>query len=137
MSDDTGPASPSPSSGRQAVGGSTPVGPYSAGVIADGPLLFVSGQIAARDGEFAGGTLAEQTNLVLDNLEGVLAEAGATLDDVVRCGVFLSDLSDGPAFNEIYASRFAEPRPARATVEAKLPLGALVEVECVAALRRG
>ncbi len=121
-------------SNRRAVGGSTPVGPYSPGIIAEGSLLFVAGQIAARDGEFAGGTLAEQAELALNNLAAVVAAAGATLDDVVRCGVFLADLADGPAFNEIYAARFAEPRPARATVEAKLPLGALVEVDCVVSL---
>jgi 2-iminobutanoate/2-iminopropanoate deaminase len=129
---------PAPSAfGREAVGGAVPVGPYSPGIVAEGRLLFVSGQIAAREGEFVGGSFAEQAELALENLEAVLDAAGASIEQVVRCGVFLADIANGPEFNRIYAARFPEPRPARSTIEAKLPLGALVEIDCVAVLPAG
>jgi 2-iminobutanoate/2-iminopropanoate deaminase len=120
---------------KRAVHGSTPAGAYSPGVIAEGRFVYVSGQGPIRDGEVVGGTIEEQTRLVMDNLGAVLAEAGASYADVVRCGVFLADLDDFAAMNEVYESFFDEPLPARTTVGANLP-GIKVEIDCVAVLDR-
>jgi 2-iminobutanoate/2-iminopropanoate deaminase len=118
---------------KRAVSGTTPGGAYSPGVIAEGRFVYVSGQGPLRDGELASGTIEEETELVLENLAKVLAEAGATLADVVRCGVFLADLDDFAAMNEVYGRTFQEPLPARTTVGAQLP-GIKVEIDCVAVL---
>jgi 2-iminobutanoate/2-iminopropanoate deaminase len=118
---------------KRAVSGTTPAGAYSPGVIAEGRFVYVSGQGPQRDGELVIGTIEEETALVLENLATVLAEAGATLADVVRCGVFLADLDDFRAMNEVYGRTFPEPHPARTTVGAHLP-GIKVEIDCVAVL---
>jgi 2-iminobutanoate/2-iminopropanoate deaminase len=118
---------------KQAVGGTTPGGAYSPGIVAEGRFVYVSGQAPIRDGVIIGETAAEQTKVVLDNLATVLAEAGATLADVVRCGVFLADITDFAAMNEVYAQVFPEPLPARTTVGAAL-VGFKVEIDCVAVL---
>jgi 2-iminobutanoate/2-iminopropanoate deaminase len=118
---------------KQAVGGTTPGGAYSPGIVAEGRFVYVSGQAPIRDGVIIGETAAEQTKVVLENLQTVLAEAGATLADVVRCGVFLADISDFAAMNEVYAEVFPEPLPARTTVGAAL-VGFKVEIDCVAVL---
>jgi 2-iminobutanoate/2-iminopropanoate deaminase len=118
---------------KQAVGGTTPGGAYSPGIVAEGRFVYVSGQAPIRDGVIIGETAAEQTKVVLDNLTTVLAEAGATLADVVRCGVFLADITDFAAMNEVYAQVFPEPLPARTTVGAAL-VGFKVEIDCVAVL---
>ncbi len=118
---------------RRAVFGTTPGGAYSPGVIAEGRFVYVSGQGPVRAGEVVSGTIEEETALVLENLAAVLAEAGASLADVVRCGVFLADLDDFAAMNEVYARAFEEPLPARTTVGAHLP-GIKVEIDCVAVL---
>ena len=102
-------------------------------MIAEGRFVYVSGQGPVRDGEVVQGTIEEQTALVLENLAAVLAEAGASLADVVRCGVFLADLDDFEAMNEVYARAFGEPLPARTTVGAALPR-IKVEIDCVAVL---
>jgi 2-iminobutanoate/2-iminopropanoate deaminase len=119
---------------RQAVGGTRPAGAYSPGIVAEGRLVFVSGQGPFRDGVITGSTIAEQTALALENLMAVLREAGAGPADVVRCGVFLADITDFAAMNEVYASHFPEPLPARTTVGASLPAGMLVEIDCVAVI---
>jgi len=110
------------------------IGPYSQAVVCDG-WVFCSGQIALdpETGEVVGTTAAEQTERVMKNLAAVLDAAGASLSRVVKTTVFLSDMSDFQAMNEVYGHHFAEHRPARATVQAAgLPRGVKVEVECVA-----
>ena len=123
-------------------GAPAPVGPYSQAVKA-GNLVFVAGQIAIdpATGEMPEG-IAAQTRLALRNLGAVLEAAGASLADVVKTTVFLQYLDDFAAMNEVYASFFPDQPPARACVEvARLPKGALVEIEAVAVIgddaRRG
>jgi 2-iminobutanoate/2-iminopropanoate deaminase len=118
---------------KRPVSGTTPAGAYSPGVIAEGRFLYVSGQGPLRDGELVSGTIEEETELALANVATVLAAAGASLADVVRCGVFLADIDDFAAMNEVYARTFPEPLPARTTVGAILP-GIKVEIDCVAVL---
>ena len=113
------------------------VGPYSHAVAAGG-LLHLSGQtpIDPATGALVDGDVATQTRRVFDNLAAVLAAAGLSLDDVVKCNVYLVDMADFAAMNAAYATALSEPFPARTTVAvAALPLGARVEIEAVA-LRR-
>ncbi len=110
------------------------IGPYSHGVWA-GDLLFLSGQtpIDPATGKLVAGDISVQTRRVFDNLEAVLRDAGLSMDDVVKCNVFLASFGDFPAMNAVYQTRFTAPYPARSTVAvAGLPLGALIEVELVA-----
>ena len=110
--------------------------PYSQAIRA-GDLVFVSGQLALRPGEkeLAGGTIQEQTEQVFANLEAILAEAGSSLDRLVKTTVFLANLGDFQGMNEVYARRVGDRPPARSTVEvAALPSGALVEIEAIAHL---
>ena len=114
-----------------------PVGPYSPGMIV-GNLVFVSGQ-AGRDpatGRLAGDTIEAQTEQVLKNIATILEAAGATLQHVVRCGVFIVDMKAFPRMNEVYARAFGSHRPARTTVEVSgLPgPGLLVEIDAVAVI---
>lgn len=112
------------------------IGPYSQAVTVDG-WVFASGQIPIdpATGELVGGTVAQQTERVFQNLTAVLAAAGASLDRVVKTTVFLSDMGDFAEMNEVYARHFGSHRPARATVAAAgLPRGVSVEIECVARL---
>jgi 2-iminobutanoate/2-iminopropanoate deaminase len=118
---------------KRAVGGSTPGGAYSPGIVAEGRFVYVSGQGPFRDGVVVGESTGEQTRVVLDNLAAVLAAAGATLADVVRCGVFLADIADFAEMNAVYADVFPQPLPARTTVGAGLT-GMKVEIDCVAVL---
>lgn len=114
------------------------IGPYSQAVIA-GNLLFTSGQIAMdpQSGEMVEGGIEAQARRVLDNLGAVLAEAGAGFDDVIKTTIFLNDMNDFATVNAIYAEYFKGPvLPARSTVQvAKLPKGALIEIEAIARLR--
>jgi len=98
-----------------------PVGPYSAG-IGYGNLVFLAGQIALNHegGGLVEGGIAEQTHQVMQNLQAVLEEAGLGFENVVRSGVFLADVNDFGAMNEVYASYFPENPPARACVQAGL-----------------
>jgi len=110
--------------------------PYSQ-AIRVGDLVFVSGQLALRPGEkeLSGGTIGEQTELVLANLGAILGAAGSGLDRLVKTTVYLANLDDFGGMNEVYARHVGDRPPARATVEvARLPSGALVEVEAVAHL---
>ena len=113
-----------------------PVGPYNQGIVASGKMLFASGQICldAKTGELVGSTVSEQTEKVLQNLTTVVKAAGADLTDVVKTSVFLKDMNDFGAMNEVYAKHFGdEAAPARACVEvARLPKDVLVEIECIA-----
>lgn len=114
-----------------------PVGPYSAGVDLGG-LVFLAGQIALNHegGGLVEGGITEQTHQVMQNLQAVLEEAGLGFGDVVRTGVFLAEVDDFAAMNEVYASYFPEGAipPVRTTVAvADIPLGALVEIDMIAA----
>lgn len=123
------------SRGVIATEGAAPAaGPYSQG-IAFGNLVFVSGQLPI---DLATGALAEgivaQTKASLANLEAVLVAGGASLASVVKTTVFLKNMDDFAAMNEIYAKAFSSSAPARSTIEvARLPKGALVEIEAIAA----
>jgi 2-iminobutanoate/2-iminopropanoate deaminase len=120
---------------KQAVGGSQPAGSYSPGILAEGRFVYVSGQGPFRDGALIGTAIEEQTSVTLGNLAAVLEAAGASLADVVRCGVFLADVRDFAAMDKVYAAAFPRPLPARTTVGAAFPLpGMLVEIDCVAVL---
>ena len=110
------------------------IGPYSQGVLADG-WLFTAGQIALdpRSGEMVGQTAAEQARRALENARAVVAAAGLTLADVVKVTVFLRDLGEFGAVNEVYRGFFAEAPPARSLVEvSRLPRDGLVAVEMIA-----
>ena len=112
------------------------IGPYAQAVVAGG-FLFTAGQIPLdpATGKLVEGDIGVQTGRVLDNLEAVLKGAGATLQCVVKTTVFLADLKDFVAMNEVYARRFGAHRPARSTVQvAALPAGARIEIDVVAAL---
>ena len=112
------------------------IGPYSQ-AIRSGAFLFLSGQIPLdpATGQLVGGDVAAQTRQVLDNLRAVLAAAGGSLDHVVRTTVYLADLGDFAAMNEVYAGYFTSPAPARATVQvARLPRDARVEIDAIAHL---
>ena len=113
--------------------GAPPVGPYSP-AIGVGDLVFLSGQIALdAAGNVAGATAAEQARQALDNLVALLAAAGLTTDAVVKTTIFLTDMTDFGAVNEVYAGYFAAPFPARSTVAvAALPKDVLVEIEALA-----
>ena len=112
------------------------IGPYSQ-AIKTGGLLFCSGQIPIDPvtGEFVSNEIAEQTEQVLKNLSAVLEAGGMSLANVVKTTVFLADMSDFAAMNEVYGRYFSENKPARATVQAaRLPRDAKVEIECIAAV---
>ena len=116
--------------------GPKPIGPYSQAVKSNG-FLFVSGQIALEpaSGEFAGVTVQQQTERVLENLKAILGAGGASLSHVVKTTVFLKEMNDFAAMNEVYARYFTATPPARSTVQAaRLPKDALVEIDVVAAL---
>jgi 2-iminobutanoate/2-iminopropanoate deaminase len=108
--------------------------PYSQAIKAGG-FVFVSGQLALRPGEkeLTGGEIGAQTEQVLANLRAILEEAGSSLDQLVKTTVFLQNLDDFAGMNEVYAKHVGSTPPARSTVEvAKLPSGALVEIEAIA-----
>ena len=110
------------------------IGPYSQAVRA-GNMVFVSGQIPLDPvtKEFVPGGIAEQTEQVLKNLKAVFAAAGVEMDQIVKTTVFLADMNDFTAMNEVYGKYFAENPPARATVQAaRLPKDAKVEIEAIA-----
>ena len=112
-----------------------PIGPYSQGLISGG-LLFCSGQIALDPGtgELIEGGVETQTERVLENLVAVLAAAKMGLENVVKTTVYLADMGDFPAMNEVYARYLGERAPARTTIQAgALPKGARVEIDVVAA----
>ncbi|HHH31127.1 MAG TPA: RidA family protein [Polyangiaceae bacterium] len=114
------------------------IGPYSQAIIANG-FVFCSGQIAlvAATGELVTGGIEAQTRKVLDNLGEVLAAAGSSWDGVVKTTIYLSDLGNFQEVNAIYAERFGEVAPARATVEvSRLPKDVLVEIDAIALLEK-
>ena len=115
------------------------IGPYSQGIKA-GDFVYTAGQagVDPATGKLVEGGIAEQTRQVLKNIRAILETAGSSLDRVVKCGVFLQDMADFQAMNAVYAGFFPPDKnpPARTTVQAaKLPLGALVEIDAVALLK--
>jgi len=109
--------------------------PYSQGIKA-GDLVFVSGQLPLKPGDTeVSGSITEQTEQVFSNLRAILEEAGSGLDRLVKTTVFLIDLGDFQAMNEVYAKHVGDVPPARSTVEiSKLPSGVRVEIEAIALL---
>jgi len=115
----------------------TPVGPYSQAVISTGPTLYLSGQIGLNpvSRTLVSSTVAEQAQQAFTNFKTVVEASGATLNDVVKVNIFLTDMTSFPVVNEVMKSFFDAPYPARSTVGvAALPLGALVELEGIAQL---
>lgn len=111
---------------------STPVGPYTP-VVRAGDLIFTSGQVGIADGALVAGGLRAELTQAMANLAAVLASAGATLDDVIKTTVFLTDMADYAVMNEVYTAALGDHRPARSAVAvAALPVGACVEVEAIA-----
>ena len=127
--------------GRQAItapGAPAPIGPYSPALRA-GNLLFVSGQIALdpATGALVDGDVAAQTEQVMRNLAALLDAAGASFAHVVKTTIYLADLGDFAAVNDVYGRHLGTPPPARATVEvSRLPKDARVEIDAVAVLDR-
>ena len=114
--------------------GPAALGPYSAAVWA-GDLLYLSGQtpVDPKTGELISGDVEAQTHRAFDNLEAVLGDAGLSLDHVIKCNVYLTDMDNFAAMNSAYSTRFSKPYPARTTVAVRaLPRKALVEIEMVA-----
>lgn len=109
------------------------IGPYAQGIIVNG-FFFSSGQIPLTpQGDLVEGDIEVQTNQVFENIKAVLAEAGLTLNNVVKTTVFLSDMNDFAAMNEVYANHFGDHKPARSAVEvARLPKDVKVEIEVIA-----
>jgi 2-iminobutanoate/2-iminopropanoate deaminase len=112
------------------------IGPYSQGIVAGG-FLFTAGQIALdpKTGQVVDGGVELQTERVMTNLAAVLKEAGASWSNVVKTTVYLHDMADFPAMNEVYGKWLGDARPARSTIQAAgLPRGVLVEIDVVAKL---
>jgi 2-iminobutanoate/2-iminopropanoate deaminase len=124
--------------GRRAISAATgapAIGPYSS-ALAVGSLVFLSGQIPlGRDGAVVAGGIREQTSQVLENMRALLVEAGADFSKVVKTTIYLADMADFAAVNELYAACFSEPYPARATVQvARLPRDVRVEIDAIVVL---
>lgn len=114
--------------------GPKPLGPYSQAIRANG-FIFISGQgaIDPATGEMVQGSIGQQTARVLDNLKAIVEAAGSTLDKAVKVSVFLKDMNDFAAMNEVYAKYFSKHPPARTTVEAaRLPKDIRVEIDLIA-----
>ncbi len=112
------------------------IGPYSQAIKAGG-MLFVSGQIPTdpATGTLVAGDIAAQTRRVFQNIGEILKAAGSSFESVVRTTVYLKDMNDFAAMNEVYGTYFSAPAPARATVQvARLPKDAMVEIDVIAAL---
>lgn len=110
------------------------IGPYEQAIRVDG-FVYTAGQvpIEPKTGELVAGGITQQTRRVLENLKAVLEASGSTLDRVVKATVFLKNMADFPAMNEVYGEYFGDAKPARSTVAvAELPKGALVEIDLVA-----
>lgn len=116
--------------------GPKPIGPYSQAIKVNG-LLFVSGQVSLdpKTNEFAPGDIRQQTERTLENLKGIVEAAGSKMNHVIKTTVFLKNMTDFAAMNEVYARYFPAAPPARSTVEvARLPKEALVEMEVIATI---
>jgi endoribonuclease L-PSP, putative len=116
--------------------GPKPIGPYSQAIKSAG-FLFASGQVALdpRSNEFLSGDIRQQTERVFENIKAILEAGGVNLHHVVKTTVFLKDMNDFAAMNEVYGKYFSSAPPARSTVQvARLPKDALVEIEVIASL---
>ena len=116
--------------------GPKPIGPYSQAIKANG-FLYLAGQVALdpKTGEMTGSDIRQQTERVMENMKGVLEAAGSNLHHVVKTTVYLKDLNDFAAMNEVYARYFTLAPPARSTVEvSRLPKDALLEIDVIAVL---
>lgn len=114
----------------------TAIGPYSQAIIAEN-LLFISGQlpIDPAKGKLIQGTMAQQTEKILQNITAIAEEAGASIESIVKTTIFLCDLGDFAEVNEAYGKFFDITPPARSTIQvAGLPLGARIEIEAIASL---
>ena len=113
-----------------------PVGPYSHGIIAGGPLVLVAAQLPldAGSGSLVEGGFEDQARVALRNLQTVVEAAGASMDQVVRVGVFLRDPANGSRLGQLYAAVFNEPYPARTTIGAQLPMNAEIAFDAIVAL---
>ena len=110
------------------------VGPYSQATLAGG-FLFISGQIAIdpKSSQLIDGAPTQQTRLIMQNIGAILKQAGASFSDIVKCDIFVTDLGQFKAINEVYAEFFEAEPPARATIEVSaLPLGVDVEIGAIA-----
>jgi 2-iminobutanoate/2-iminopropanoate deaminase len=124
-----------PRQALQPEGMAKPGPPYSP-VVVSGDTAYTAGQVAHdAEGKVVEGGIVEQTRQALENVRTCLEAAGCTLDDVVKVNAFLADLGDFAGYNDVYREFFAEPYPARTSVQAGLPPGLLVEIEAIA--RRG
>lgn len=115
-------------------GAPAPIGPYSQAILKNN-TLYVSGQIPLNpfSGELVTDTIQNSTHQVMKNIIALLNEAGMTIDNVVKCSIFLKDLNDFAEMNAIYGSYFGDVPPARETVQvAKLPLDVPIEISCIA-----
>jgi len=111
-----------------------PIGPYSQAII-EGDFIFLSGQgpINPLTGTLELGDVRSETKRTLENLRAILQAAGSSLDHVLKCNVYLRDINDFAAMNEVYQTFFSAPFPARTTIQAgALPGGIAVEIECIA-----
>lgn len=113
-----------------------PLGPYSQAIVSEG-FVFVAGQIPVnpQTNQIEPGDIKSETRLALNNLRSILEAAGSSLKDVVRLGVFLADLNDFAAMNEVFGEFFPENPPARSTVGCALPK-IKVEIDCIARVRK-
>jgi len=116
-----------------------PIGPYNQGIVAQGSLLFVAGQVPIdpHSGQVIQGDIKIQTKQVLKNLQAIVEKSGTSLDDVVKTTVFLKDMNEFAGMNEVYAEFFKTEPPARSTVEvARLPRDVKVEIEAIVSVNK-
>ena len=115
-----------------------PIGPYNQGIIVSGKLLFTAGQIPLdpANGQIIQGDIKAQTRQALNNVQAILEQGGAAMKDVVKTTVFIKDMNEFSAMNEVYAEFFKDMPPARSTVEvSRLPRDVKVEIEAIAVLQ--
>lgn len=118
-------------------GKTTDTGAYSAGVWADG-WLFISGQgpLNMQTGDVIRGTIEEETSLTLQHIEKIITEAGGTMNDIVKCTVYLSNINDFERFNKTYSSVFSGVKPARTTVQSVLSDEIKIEIDAIAKINK-
>ena len=115
-----------------------PIGPYNQGIVAQGPLLFIAGQVPIdpHSGQVIQGDIKAQTRQVMKNLQAIVEKGGAGLEDVVKTTVFLKDMNEFVGMNEVYAEFFKTEPPARSTVEvAQLPRDVKVEIDAIVSVK--
>ena len=111
-----------------------PLGPFSQAIV-EGDFIFLAGQVCSNPvtGKLEPGDVRSETKRTFENMRAILQAAGSSFDDVVKCNVYLRDINDFSAMNEVYATYFSPPFPARTTIQAgALPGGVAVEIECIA-----